>query len=117
MEIQLRGINRDNCVENDAPKISEEDETYARTKLGDKTTERNVLGFIWNSLEDHVIFEFRLVIQFAKELLLSKRSVLKLWQSFTTLLVFFLHMFTTIKVIFRKLWINCKFIFSCLILQ
>ena len=106
MEIQLRGINRENCVENDAPRISEEDETYARTKLGDKiitgTTERNVLGFIWNSLEDHVIFELGLVILFAK-----------LYDP----LGFLSTTFTTIKVIFQKLCINCKWIFFCLMTE
>ena len=74
-------IRKEDQVDKDIPKVSEEDETYARTNLGDKivmeTTERKVLGLIWNHFEDHFIFEFNFLIQFARELPLSKRLVLK----------------------------------------
>ena len=52
-------IKKEEQVDKDIPKVSEEDETHARTNLGDKivmeTTERKVLGLIWNHFEDHFI--------------------------------------------------------------
>ena len=76
-------------VDKDIPKVSEEDETYARTNLGDKivmeTTERKVLGLIWNHIEDHFIFEFNFLIQFARD------QSLRLLPSYMIPLAFFLH--------------------------
>ena len=102
-------IKKEEQVDKDIPKVSEEDETYARTNLGDKivmeTTERKVLGLIWNHFEDHFIFEFNFLIQFARELPLSKRSVLKVVAKLYDPLGLLSPLFTTIKVIFQEL---CK---------
>ena len=102
-------IKKEEQVDKDIPKISEEDETCARTNLGDKivmeTTERKVLGLIWNHFEDHFIFEFNCLIQFARELPLSKRSVLKVVAKLYDPLGLLSPLFTTIKVIFQEL---CK---------
>ena len=101
------------CVENDAPMISEEDETYDRTNLGDKViteaTERKYLGHNWNRLEDHSILQFDLLIQFAKELPLSKRSDLKVVAKLYDPLVFLSPLYTSIKVIIQEL---CKLKFD-----
>ena len=70
-----------------------------------ETTERKVLGLIWNHFEDHFIFEFNFLIQFARELPLSKRSVLKVVAKLYDPLGLLSPLFTTIKVIFQEL---CK---------
>ena len=82
-------IKKEEQVDKDIPKVSEEDETYARTNLGDKivmeTMERKVLGLIWNHIEDHFIFEFNFFIQFARD------QSLRLLPSYMIPLAFFLH--------------------------
>ena len=102
-------IEKEEQVDKDIPRVSEEDETYARTNLGDKsvmgTTEQKVLGLIWNHFEDHFIFEFNFLIQFARELPLSKRSVLNVIAKLYDPLGLLSPLFTTIKVIIQEL---CK---------
>ena len=100
-------IKKEDQVDKDIPKVSEEDETYARKNLGDKivmeTTERKVLGLIWNHFEDHFMFEFNFLIQFARELPLSKRSVLKVVAKLYDPLGLLSPLFTMINVIFQEL--------------
>ena len=89
---------------NEMRKVSEADETFARTNLGEKilteTPERKILELTWKNIEDNFIFQFDVLFQFAKELPLCKRSVLKVAANLYDPLGFLSPLFTTIKIIF-----------------
>ena len=61
--------------------VSEEDETYTQTQLGGNNStvsnERKILGLNWNVEKDTFTFHFDWLVQYAKELPSTKRSVLK----------------------------------------
>jgi hypothetical protein len=106
----LELFKKEDQNENKTSKISEEDETYARTNLGEKIltelpTQRKVLGLIWNNIDDQLIFQFDFLVQFARQLPCTKRSVLKVVAKLYDPLGFLSPLFTTIKIIFQEL---CK---------
>ena len=65
----------------EASVVSEEDKTYTQTQLEVNNTvissERKILGLNWDVEKDTFMFHFDWLVQFAKELPLTKRSVLK----------------------------------------
>ena len=85
-------------------KLSEEDGKYTQTHLGVDScavsSDRKTLGLNWDIERDGFIFRFDWLVQFAKELPLSKRSVLKIVAS-----GLISPLFVTIKALFQIL---CK---------
>ena len=71
-----------NCVKSVAP-LSEEEESYSISCTGllhsvNKTEYSKLLGVIWDSHADQLMFKFDDLIDYASTLPLSKRSVLKI---------------------------------------
>ena len=64
-------------------KLSEEDNTYAQTQFGVQgcsesvSSEKKILGFNWNIERDTFVFQFDWLMEFARELPLNQRTVLK----------------------------------------
>ncbi|RMX45107.1 hypothetical protein pdam_00014039, partial [Pocillopora damicornis] len=64
-------------------KLSEEDITYAQTQFGVQgcsetvSSEKKILGFNWNIERDTFVFQFDWLMEFARELPLNQRTVLK----------------------------------------
>ena len=64
-------------------KLSEEDITYAQTQFGVQgcsetvSREKKILGFNWNIERDTFVFQFDWLMEFARELPLNQRTVLK----------------------------------------
>ena len=65
----------------EASTVSEEDKPYPQTQLGANNSsiscERKILGLNWDIVKDTFMFYFDWLVQFARELPLNKRSVLK----------------------------------------
>ena len=64
-------------------KLSEEDITYAQTRFGVQgcsetvSSEKKIFGFNWNIERDTFVFQFDWLMEFARELPLNQRTVLK----------------------------------------
>ena len=93
----------------EAPPVSEEDSTYARTHFECHApvgaNGRTILGLEWESTEDNFVLHLDWLVQFAKELPDTKRSVLKVVAKVYDPLGLISPLFTTIKVLFQEL---CK---------
>ena len=89
--------------------LCEEDGTYAQTHLGAEggavSSEKKILGLNWDIERDSFIFRFDWLVQFAKELPLSKRSVLRVVAKLYDPLGLVSPLFVTIKALFQDL---CK---------
>ena len=93
----------------EAPPVSEEDSTYARTHFESHApvgvNGRKILGLEWESTEDNFVLHLDWLVQFAKELPDTKRSVFKVVAKVYDPLGLISPLFTTIKVLFQEL---CK---------
>ena len=65
-------------------KLSEEGNTYAQTQCGVQlscsesvSSEKKILGLNWNMDRDTFVFQFDWLVEFANELPINKRTVLK----------------------------------------
>ena len=91
----------------EAPPVSEEDSTYARTHFESHApvgvNGRKILGLEWESTEDNFVLHLDWLVQFAKELPDIKRSVLKVVAKVYDPLGLISPLFTTIKVLFQEL--------------
>ena len=89
--------------------VSEEDKTYSQTQLGANNStiscERKILGLNWDIAKDTFMFYFDWLVQFAKELPLTKRSVLKVVAKLYDPLGLISPLFMTVKALFQDL---CK---------
>ena len=93
----------------EASVVSEEDKTYTQTQLevnnSIASSERKVLGLNWDVEKDAFMFYFDWLIRFAKELPLTKRSVLKVVAKLYDPLGLISPLFITVKSLFQDL---CK---------
>ena len=93
----------------EASTVSEEDKTYTQTQLGVNNStiscERKILGLNWDIARDTFMFYFDWLVQFAKELPLNKRSVLKVVAKLYDPLGLISPLFITVKALFQDL---CK---------
>ena len=89
--------------------VSEEDKTYTQTQLGVNNStiscERKILGLNWDVEKDTFMFYFDWLVQFARELPLNKRSVLKVVAKLYDPLGLISPLFITVKALFQDL---CK---------
>ena len=92
-------------------KLSEEDSMYAQTQFGVQScyafvsNEKKIIRLNWNIERDTFVFRFDWLVEFAKELILNKRTVLKVVAKFYDPLGLISPLFITIKTLFRDL---CK---------
>ena len=92
-------------------KLSEEDSMYAQTQFGVQScsafvsSEKKIIRLNWNIERDTFVFRFDWLDEFAKELILNKRTVLKVVAKFYDPLGLISPLFITIKTLFRDL---CK---------
>ena len=92
----------------EAATVAEEDQTYATTHLGMKgktSEERKVLGLNWDITRDAFILRFHWLVNFAKDLPLTKRSVLRVVAKLYDPLGFISPLFITVKILSQDL---CK---------
>ncbi|KAK2546895.1 hypothetical protein P5673_033374 [Acropora cervicornis] len=93
----------------EASMVCEEDKTYTQTQLGVNNStiscERKILGLNWDVETDTFIFYFDWLVQFARELPLNKRSVLKVVAKLYDPLGLISPLFITVKALFQDL---CK---------
>ena len=93
----------------EASTVSEEDKTYTQTQLGANNSsiscERKILGLNWDIVKDTFMFYFDWLVQFARELPLNKRSVLKVVAKLYDPLGLISPLFITVKALFQDL---CK---------
>ena len=93
----------------EASMVSEEDKTYTQTQLGVNNStiscERKILGLNWDVEKDTFMFYFDWLVQFASELPLNKRSVLKVVAKLYDPLGLISPLFITVKALFQDL---CK---------
>ena len=93
----------------EASMVSEEDKTYTQTQLGVNNStiscERKILGLNWDIEKDTFMFYFDWLVQFARELPLNKRSVLKVVAKLYDPLGLISPLFITVKALFQDL---CK---------
>ena len=91
----------------EASTVSEEDKTYPQTQLGANNSsiscERKILGLNWDIVKDTFMFYFDWLVQFARELPLNKRSVLKVVAKLYDPLGLISPLFITVKVLFQDL--------------
>ena len=91
--------------------LSEEDSMYAQTQFGVQScsafvsSEKKIIRLNWNIERDTFVFRFDWLDEFAKELILNKRTVLKVVAKFYDPLGLISPLFITIKTLFRDL---CK---------
>ena len=92
-----------------ASMVSEEDKTYTQTQLGVNNStiscERKILGLNWDIEKHTFMFYFDWLVQFARELPLNKRSVLKVVAKLYDPLGLISPLFITVKALFQDL---CK---------
>ena len=92
-------------------KLSEEDSMYAQTQFGVQScyafvsNEKKIIRLNWNIERDTFVFRFDWLVEFAKELILNKRTVLKVVAKLYDPLGLISPLFITIKTLFRDL---CK---------
>ena len=93
-------------------KLSEEDSMHAQTQFGVQscsafvsTSEKKIIRLNWNIERDTFVFRFDWLDEFAKELILNKRTVLKVVAKFYDPLGLISPLFITIKTLFQDL---CK---------
>ncbi|XP_044184810.1 uncharacterized protein LOC122964955 [Acropora millepora] len=93
----------------EASMVSEEDKTYTQTQLGVNNStiscERKILGLNWDVEKDTFMFYFDCLVQFARELPLNKRSVLKVVAKLYDPLGLISPLIITVKALFQDL---CK---------
>ena len=92
----------------EAATVTEEDQTYVTTHLGMKgktSEERKVLGLNWDITRDAFILRFDWLVNFAIDLPLTKRSVLRVVAKLYDPLGFISPLFITVKILFQDL---CK---------
>ena len=93
----------------EASMVSVEDKTYTQTQLGVNNStiscERKILGLNWDIEKDTFMFYFDWLVQFARELPLNKRSVLKVVAKLYDPLGLISPLFITVKAMFQDL---CK---------
>ena len=91
--------------------LYEDDETYAKTYLGQSELpmsndqQSKVLGLSWDNINDFLLFNLDWLIQYARELPLTKRSVLKGAAKLYDPLGIISPIFLPVKLIFQEL---CK---------
>ena len=92
-------------------KLSEEDSMYAQTQFGVQScyafvsNEKKIIRLNWNIERDTFVFRFDWLVEFAKELILNKRTVIKVVAKLYDPLGLISPLFITIKTLFRDL---CK---------
>ena len=91
-------------------KLSEEDSMYAQTQFGVQscsafvsTSEKKIIRLNWNIERDTFVFRFDWLDEFAKELILNKRTVLKVVAKLYDPLGLISPLFITIKTLFQDL--------------
>ena len=90
-------------------KLSEEDSMYAQTQFGVQScyafvsNEKKIIRLNWNIERDTFVFRFDWLVEFAKELILNKRTVLKVVAKFYDPLGLISPLFITIKTLFQDL--------------
>ena len=91
----------------EAATVAEEDRTYATTYLGmkGKTSKERKVGLNWDITRDAFILRFDWLVNFAKDLPLTKRSVLRVVAKLYDPLGFICPLFITVKILFQHL---CK---------
>ena len=91
----------------EASTVSEDDKTYTQTQLGANNSsiscERKILGLNWDIVKDTFMFYFDWLVQFARELPLNKRSVLKVVAKLYDPLGLISPLFITVKALFQDL--------------
>ena len=87
----------------EASMVSEEDKTYTQTQLGVNNStiscEMKILGLNWDIEKDTFMFYFDGLVQFARELPLNKRSVLKVVAKLYDPLGLISPLFITVKAL------------------
>ena len=88
--------------------LSEEEESYSKSSVGllhsvSKTEHSKLLGVIWDSQGDQLMFKFHDLINYANTLPLSKRSVLKISAKIFDPLGLLGPFVIRLKMMFRKL--------------
>ena len=90
-------------------KLSEEDSMYAQTQFGVQScyafvsNEKKIIRLNWNIGRDTFVFRFDWLVEFAKELILNKRTVLKVVAKLYDPLGLISPLFITIKTLFQDL--------------
>ena len=90
-------------------KLSEEDSMYAQTQFGVQScyafvsNEKKIIRLNWNIERDTFVFRFDWLVEFAKELILNKRTVLKVVAKLYDPLGLISPLFITIKTLFQDL--------------
>ena len=90
-------------------KLSEEDSMYAQTQFGVQScyafvsNEKKIIRLNWNIERDTFVFRFDWLVEFAKELILNKRTVIKVVAKLYDPLGLISPLFITIKTLFQDL--------------
>ena len=90
-------------------KLSEEDSMYAQTQFGVQScyafvsNEKKIIRLNWNIGRDTFVFRFDWLVEFAKELILNKRTVIKVVAKLYDPLGLISPLFITIKTLFQDL--------------
>ena len=90
-------------------KLSEEDSMYAQTQFGVQScyafvsNEKKIIRLNWNIERDTFVFRFDWLVEFANELILNKRTVLKVVAKLYDPLGLISPLFITIKTLFQDL--------------
>ena len=98
-------------TKNKSDLLYEEDETYAKTYLGQSELpmsndqQSKVLGLSWDNINDCLLFNLDWLIQYARELPLTNRSILKVAAKLYDPLGIISPIFLPVKLIFQEL---CK---------
>ena len=104
---EAESAHNTNCMKSVAP-LSEEEESYSKSCIGllhsvNKTEYSKLLGVIWDSHTDQLMFKFDDLIDYASTLPLSKRSVLKITAKIFDPLGLLGPFVIRLKMIFRRL--------------
>ena len=99
------------CTSNLKSAVSEEEESYSKSTTGSLNSVSNVkhsklLGVIWDSHSDRLLFDFHDVIEYANSLPSSKRSILKVTAKLFDLLGLLSPFIIRLKIMFRTLCID-----------
>ena len=88
--------------------VTEEEESYAKFTTGscERTDFSKVLGIIWDSSSDSFVFNFSELIEYARSLLPSKRSLLRVTAKIFDPLGLLAPFVIRLKVLFQLLCIN-----------
>ncbi|CAB4030505.1 Hypothetical predicted protein, partial [Paramuricea clavata] len=94
-----------------SPIVMEETESYTKTTIGQETTVTKdkcvkVLGVLWDTENDTFMFEFSSLVQYARSLPATKRSVLKVTSKIFDPVGFLTPFVIKMKALFQELCVE-----------